>query len=65
LEKLHLFNWQSLVQQWLWLAADPVGEQETGGYWDAPNVKAKANKNAYNAETQKRLWAVSTLLTGV
>ena len=31
----------------------------TGGYWDAPNTPVKANKNAYNRETQKRLWTVT------
>jgi len=56
---------EKMAQTYVWLAADRIGEQETGGYWDAPKVRAKANKNAYNAETQKRLWAVSMLLTGV
>lgn len=37
----------------------------TGGYWDAPGVEVKANRNAYNKEPQKRLWAVSALLTRI
>lgn len=56
---------EKLAETYVWLAADPVGEQQTGGYWDAPGVAVRANKNAYNRETQKRLWAVSALLAGV
>lgn len=54
---------EKMAETYVWLAADPVGEQQTGGYWDAPGVEVIANKNAYNKETQKRLWAVSELLT--
>jgi NAD(P)-dependent dehydrogenase (short-subunit alcohol dehydrogenase family) len=54
---------EKMAETYVWLAADPVGEQQTGQYWDAPGVEVKANKNAYNKETQKRLWAVSELLT--
>jgi NAD(P)-dependent dehydrogenase (short-subunit alcohol dehydrogenase family) len=54
---------EKMAETYVWLAADPVGERETGKYWDAPGVETKANKNAYNEETQKRLWAVSELLT--
>ena len=35
---------------------------QTGGYWDAPNVPAKANKNAYDPAAQERLWDVSEQL---
>jgi NAD(P)-dependent dehydrogenase (short-subunit alcohol dehydrogenase family) len=56
---------ERMAETYVWLAADPVGEQKTGGLWDAPGIEAKANKNAYNIETQKRLWAVSALLTGL
>lgn len=56
---------EKMAETYVWLAADPVGEQQTGGYWDAPGIKVKANKNAYDTETQKRLWAISTLLSGV
>ena len=56
---------EKMAETYVWLAADSVGEQQTGGYWDAPGVAVKANKNAYNRETQKRLWAVSALLAGV
>jgi hypothetical protein len=54
-----------MAETYIWLAADPAGAQQTGGYWDAPGVEVKANKNAYNKETQRRLWAVSAMLTGV
>jgi hypothetical protein len=54
---------EKMAETYIWLAADPVGEQQTGKYWDAPGIEAKANQNAYSKETQKRLWAVSELLT--
>lgn len=54
---------EEMAETYVWLAADPVGEQQTGKYWDAPGVEVKANKNAYNKETQKRLWDVSEQLT--
>jgi NAD(P)-dependent dehydrogenase (short-subunit alcohol dehydrogenase family) len=47
---------EKMAETYTWLAADPALENLTGGYWDAPNKPAKANKNAYNRETQKRLW---------
>lgn len=56
---------EKMAQTYVWLAADPLAEQHTGKYWDAPGVEAKANKNAYDKETQRRLWAVSALLTRV
>jgi len=56
---------EKMAETYVWLAADPVGEQQTGGYWDAPGLEVKANKRAYNTETQKRLWDVSAQLTGV
>jgi NAD(P)-dependent dehydrogenase (short-subunit alcohol dehydrogenase family) len=56
---------EKMAETYVWLAADPAGEKQTGGYWDAPGVQVRANKNAYNKETQERLWAVSRFLTGV
>jgi NAD(P)-dependent dehydrogenase (short-subunit alcohol dehydrogenase family) len=55
---------EKMAETYAWLAADPVGEQQTGGYWDAPGVAVRANKNAYNQETQKALWDISAELTG-
>jgi NAD(P)-dependent dehydrogenase (short-subunit alcohol dehydrogenase family) len=54
---------EKMAETYVWLAADPAGEEQTGGYWDAPGIAVKANRNAYSKETQKRLWAVSELLT--
>jgi NAD(P)-dependent dehydrogenase (short-subunit alcohol dehydrogenase family) len=54
---------EKMAETYVWLAADPAGEQYTGGYWDAPGVEARANRHAYNRECQKRLSAVSELLT--
>ena len=53
------------AETYVWLAADPALNDVTGGYWDAPQTPVKANKNAYNPETQKRLWDVSMKLAGV
>lgn len=50
---------EKMAETYTWLAADPALETVSGGYWDAPNKPAKANKNAYNRETQKRLWQVT------
>jgi hypothetical protein len=54
-----------MAETYVWLAADPAVANITGGYFDAPNVPVKANKNAYNRETQKRLWEVSAELVKV
>jgi NAD(P)-dependent dehydrogenase (short-subunit alcohol dehydrogenase family) len=47
---------EKMAETYVWLAADPALKDVTGGYWDAPNTPVKANKNAYNRETQQRLW---------
>ena len=65
LKRKYAITPEKMAETYLWLAADPIGEQKTGGYWDAPGISAEANKNAYNTETQKRLWDVSAQLTGV
>ena len=54
-----------MAETYVWLAADRLGEEQTGGYWDAPGVPAKANANAYDKKTQERLRVVSALLTGI
>lgn len=56
---------EKMAETYVWLAADPQGEQQTGGYWDAPGIAVKANGNAYKKETQKALWDISAELTGV
>lgn len=56
---------QKMAETYVWRAADPVGEKHTGGYWDAPGIEAKANRNAYSTATQKSLWDISAQLTGV
>jgi len=50
---------EKMAETYVWLASDPTVASVTGGYFDAPNVPVKANKNAYNRETQKRLWEAS------
>jgi len=47
---------EKMAETYVWLAADPALKDVTGGYFDAPDVPVKANKNAYNRETQQRLW---------
>ncbi|HLF88864.1 MAG TPA: SDR family oxidoreductase [Anaerolineales bacterium] len=56
---------EKMAETYVWLAADPAVANVTGGYFDGPNVPVKANKNAYNRETQKRLWKVSEELVKV
>ncbi|HEX6270381.1 MAG TPA: SDR family oxidoreductase [Anaerolineales bacterium] len=56
---------EKMAETYVWLAADPGLQDVTGGYWDAPHVPVKANKNAYKYETQQRLWEVSEKLAGV
>ena len=47
---------EKMAETYVWLAADPALQETTGNYWDAPNKPVKANKNAYNKETWKKLW---------
>lgn len=56
---------EKMAETYTWLAADPALTDVTGGYWDAPNTPVKANKNAYNHETQKRLWEVTSELARI
>lgn len=65
LKRKYAITPEKMAETYVWLAADPVGEQKTGGYWDAPGISVEANKNAYNTEAQKRLWDVSAQLTGM
>ncbi|MEJ5223675.1 MAG: SDR family NAD(P)-dependent oxidoreductase [Anaerolineales bacterium] len=53
---------EKMAETYTWLATDPALENVTGGYWDAPWKPVKANKNAYNRQTQQRLWDVTTRL---
>ena len=56
---------EKMAQTYVWLAADPSMENVTGGYWDAPSVPVKANKNAYNLETRRQLWEISRKLANL
>jgi NAD(P)-dependent dehydrogenase (short-subunit alcohol dehydrogenase family) len=56
---------EKMAETYVWLAADPALKSVTGGYWDAPNVPVKANRNAYNKETWKKLWDVTQSFTKV
>jgi NAD(P)-dependent dehydrogenase (short-subunit alcohol dehydrogenase family) len=55
---------EKMAETYVWLAINPDLQEVTGGYWDAPNVPVKANKHAYNRETQKRLWQVTEAKIG-
>jgi len=50
---------EKMAETYVWLAADPALNDITGKYWDAPDTPVKANKNAYNRETQQRLWKIT------
>lgn len=55
---------EKMAKTYVWLAADPALNDITGKYWDAPDTPVKANKNAYDRETQQRLWdATKNLIT--
>lgn len=56
---------EKMAETYVWLAADPLLKDVTGGYWDAPETPVKANKNAYNRETQKRLWDATRKLASI
>lgn len=56
---------EKMAETYVWLAADPAVANITSGYFDAPKVPVKANANAYNRETQKKLWDVSEKLVKV
>ena len=46
---------EKMAETYTWLATDPALAATTGGYWDAPNVPVKANRNAYNPATWRKL----------
>ena len=56
---------ENMAETYVWLAADPALQDVTGGYWEHPNVPAKANNNAYDKETWKKLWNVTESLMKV
>ncbi|MBN2388862.1 MAG: SDR family NAD(P)-dependent oxidoreductase [Anaerolineales bacterium] len=56
---------EKMAETYTWLAVDPALGTVTGGYWDAPNVPARANRMAYNKHTWKKLWDVSAALTHI
>lgn len=56
---------EKMAETYTWLAADPALQDITGGYWDAPNVPVKANKNAYNKVTQRKLWDITAKLAAM
>lgn len=53
------------AETYVYLAADPVVESITGGYWDENNRLVRSNRNSYNRATWKRLWAVTERLAGL
>lgn len=76
----HLPKWQLKIYQlkrgmaitperqaetYVYLAADPAVQNITGGYWDENNRQVRSNAKSYNIETWKRLWQVSSRMTGI
>ena len=53
------------AETYVYLAADPTIQEITGGYWDENNQQVQSNKNSYNRETWKKLWAESERLSGI
>jgi NAD(P)-dependent dehydrogenase (short-subunit alcohol dehydrogenase family) len=76
----HLPKWQLKIYQlkrgmaitperqaetYVYLAADPAVQSITGGYWDENNQQVKSNSKSYDRESWKRLWAISSQMTGI
>ena len=53
------------AETYVFLAADPTIQEITGSYWDEKNQQVRSNKNSYNRETWKKLWAESERLSGI
>ena len=53
------------AETYVYLAADPAVQDTTGGYWDEHNQMVRSNAKSYNRETWRRLWDVSSKLTGL
>jgi NAD(P)-dependent dehydrogenase (short-subunit alcohol dehydrogenase family) len=51
------------AETYVYLAADPSIQDVTGGFWDENNQQVRSNKNSYNRETWKKLWAESERLS--
>ncbi|HNZ14191.1 MAG TPA: SDR family oxidoreductase, partial [Anaerolineaceae bacterium] len=53
------------AETYVYLAADPAVQDITGGYWDEHNQMVRSNAKSYNREMWRRLWDVSSKLTGL
>ncbi len=53
------------AETYMFLAADPQGQQVNGGYWDENNHQVRSNKNSYDQKLQDELWKVSENLAGI
>ncbi len=53
------------AETYVYLAADPTIQEITGRFWDENNQQVRSNKNSYNRETWKKLWAESERLSGI
>jgi NAD(P)-dependent dehydrogenase (short-subunit alcohol dehydrogenase family) len=50
------------AETYIFLAADAVGQQISGGLWDENNHQVRSNRNSYRRETWQKLWRVSEQL---
>lgn len=53
------------AETYVFLAADPAGQQVSGGYWDENNRQVRSNNHSYDRSLQERLWQESEQLTGI
>jgi NAD(P)-dependent dehydrogenase (short-subunit alcohol dehydrogenase family) len=53
------------AQTYVFLAADPAGQEISGGYWDENNLQVRSNDASYDRELQEKLWLASERLTGI
>lgn len=47
------------AETYVFLAADPMGQQISGGYWDENNRQVRSNKLSYDQDLQEKLWKIS------
>lgn len=53
------------AETYVYLAAEPVVEQSSGGLWDENNRRVRSNKNSYRRETWHRLWSATEQMAGI
>ena len=53
------------AETYVFLAADPLGQQVSGGYWDENNHQVHSNRLSHDQKLQEELWKVSEKMSGI